>query len=101
METIKTPHDLKLKDGTPIPKGSTLLFVRHYAEGTLQTVGVFSYKGRELRMRYRHVIKVPSVKRIDKWVYDSVCESVFGNTCEPDGYGSEGEPSWLLALGLV
>lgn len=101
METIKASRDIKLKSGETIPKGTSLLFVRHYSEGQLPTVGVFSWMGRELRMRYRHVIKVPSMKRIDRWVHDSVCESVFGNTCEPDGYGEHGEPSWLLALGLV
>ena len=101
METIKTPYNLKLKDGTPIPKGSTLLFVRHFTEGKTQTIGVFSWQGRELRMRYRHVIKVPSMRQLNKWAMDSVVESVFGNDCEPDGYGEHGEPSWLLALGMI
>jgi hypothetical protein len=101
METIKTPHDLKLKNGGTIPKGSTLLFVRHFTEGKLPTIGVFAYNGTEYRMRYRNVIKVPSMKRLDRWVYDSVAETVFGNRCEPDGYGEHGEPSWLLALGLI
>jgi hypothetical protein len=99
METIKTPHDLKLKDGSTIPKGSTLLFVSTHPEKP--SIGVFSWQGREYRMRFRNVIKVPSMKRIEGWVYDSVCESVFGNTCEPDGYGEHGEPSWLLALGMI
>jgi hypothetical protein len=101
METIKAPRNLTLKSGETIPKGSTLLFVRHYSEAPSQTIGLFSWNGRELKMRYRNVIKVPSKKRLWELVGDSVCESVFGNTCEPDGYGLHGEPSWLLALGLI
>lgn len=101
METIKTHKALTLKNGNVIPKGSTLLFVRHYSECSLPTVGIFSYNGTEYKMRYRNVIKIPSMKRLERWSMDSVCESVFGNTCEPDGHGEHGEPSWLLALGMI
>jgi hypothetical protein len=46
-------------------------------------------------------IRVPSIKTLEHWVCDSVCDSVFGNQVEPDGWDHEGSPSWLLALGLV
>jgi hypothetical protein len=99
METIKTPYNLKLKDGSTIPKGSTLLFVSTHPEKP--SIGVFSWNGKEYRMRFRNVIKAPSMKRLERWVYDSVCESVFGNTCEADGFDALGSPSWLLALGMI
>jgi hypothetical protein len=45
--------------------------------------------------------KVPSMRTLEGYVYDSICKSVTGKTCEPDGYGSDGSPSWLLALGMI
>lgn len=98
MKTIKTIRDLKLKDQTIIPKGTQLTFVRH---SDMATVGIFSYNGRELKMRYRSVIKNPSLKSLERWTMDSVCKSVFGAQVEPDGYGPLGDPSWLIALGMI
>lgn len=46
-------------------------------------------------------LSVPSTKRLEHWVCDSVCDSVFGDQVEPDGWDSEGSPSWLLVLGLI
>ena len=46
-------------------------------------------------------VRVPSMKRLEHWVCDSVCDSVFGNQVEPDGWDHEGSPSWLLVFGLV
>jgi hypothetical protein len=98
MKTITTIKDLGLKDGTPISKGSSLVFIR---PGEMPTVGIFSYNGRELKMRYRNVLKNPSMRSLEKWSNDSVCKSVFGAVVEPDGYGPLNEPSWLLAMGLI
>ena len=98
MKNIKTIQPLNLKDGGHIPQGSTIQFVRHSES---DHIGVFSYNGRELEMQYRKVIKNPSDRSLEKWTIDSVCKSVFGNNVEPDGYGPEGEPSWLLAVGLI
>lgn len=46
---------------------------------------------------------LPSVEEITDWSTDSVCESVYGNTVEPDynGSGSDLSPSWLVALGYI
>jgi hypothetical protein len=98
MKTIKTIKDLKLKDQTVIPKGTSLSFLR---PSTLETVGIFDLNGRELLMRYRSVLKTPSMKSLERWTEDSVCKSVFGAQVEPDGFGPHGEPSWLLAMGLI
>ena len=45
--------------------------------------------------------RIPSQRKLEQWVFDSVVESVFGYDVEPDGWDSEGSPSWLLVLGLV
>lgn len=46
-------------------------------------------------------VKMPSDRQLEKWTYDSVVKSVYGNRVEPDGFDSDGSPSWLLALGLI
>jgi len=99
MKTIKTIRALKLKnEDTVIPQGTELVFVRH---SEMPTVGVFSFNGRELKMRYRAVIKNPTIRSLEKWSIGGICKSVFGAKVEPDGYGPTGEPSWLLAMGMI
>ena len=99
MKTIKTIRDLKLKnEDTVIPQGTELVFVRH---SEMPTVGVFSFNGRELKMRYRTVIKNPTMRSLEKWSMDGICKSVFGAKVEPDGYGVNGQPSWLIAMGMI
>ena len=98
MKTIKTLKDLSLKSGIKIPKGSTLTFVR---PSESDSVGIFEHNGVEIRMRYRSVLKTPSMAKLEQWCNDSICKSVFGAQVEPDGYGTHGEPSWLLAMGMI
>jgi hypothetical protein len=87
-----------MKDGTTLEKGTMIEFVRH---GNMETVGIWNVRGVELKMRYRSVIKQPSARSLERWSEDGVCESVFGARVEPDGYGPHGEPSWLLAIGVI
>jgi hypothetical protein len=98
MKHIKTLKDLTLKDGTIIPKGTLL---DYKGPSAMETVGLFDYRGRELKMRYHRVLKAPSLKALESWDERGVCNSVFGSTVEPDGHGPHGEPSWLLALGMI
>lgn len=46
-------------------------------------------------------VEAPTMEELQEWVYDSVCNSINGETVEPDGYDEEGFPSWLLALGMI
>jgi hypothetical protein len=46
-------------------------------------------------------IRVPGVKTLERYAWDSVVESVFGNNVEPDGWDHEGSPSWLLVFGII
>ena len=43
----------------------------------------------------------PSFEQLKAAVFDSVCPSITGDTVEPDGYGPDGAPSWLLLLGAI
>ena len=45
--------------------------------------------------------KAPSEATIMKWMDEGISKTVFGERTEPDGTGSHGEPSWLIALGLI
>lgn len=44
---------------------------------------------------------LPSMASLERWMCDGICESVTGDDVEPDGCGSDGAPSWLLALGMI
>lgn len=43
----------------------------------------------------------PSIRTLEKWLYDSICKSTDGCTVEPDGECEHGYPSWLLYLGYI
>jgi hypothetical protein len=98
MKSITLKKTLNLKDGTTVPVGSIVTFVRH---GAIMSAGVFNWNGRELKLRYKSVVKAPSIRTLEKWEGEGYCKSVFGDRTETDGYGSLGEPSWCLAYGLV
>ena len=62
--------------------------------------------GRRFRIRISSLkdkfgIRVPSMKTLEKWVDDGTCSSIGGKSVEPDGWDSNGTPSWLIALGLI
>lgn len=45
--------------------------------------------------------KAPSAMTMMKWDEDGYCKTVTGYKTESDGYGPDGSPSWMLALGLI
>ena len=45
-------------------------------------------------------IKVPGTATLEKYSYDGIAKTVFGDKTEPDGW-TNGAPSWLLFLGLI
>lgn len=49
----------------------------------------------------KKVKSLPKQNQIQKWIMDSIVPSVGGKRVEPDGYDSQGYPSWLLALGYI
>ena len=102
MKSIIIKKNLNLKDGTVLPIGTELSFVRPHAEKP--TLGYFAARDREYRefcLRYSGIMKAPSLKVLERMSDDGVCKTVLGAKAEPDGYGPHGEPSWLLALGLI
>lgn len=43
----------------------------------------------------------PSFSQLEKWLGDGVAMTPTGKRVEPDGWGPDGSPSWLLALGMI
>ena len=94
--TLKKP--LNLKDGTSFPVGTVLTFVRH---SDSESSGIFNHCGRDMKLRYKSVVKAPSIATLERWEGEGYCKSVFGDRTETDGHGTLGDPSWCLAYGLV
>jgi hypothetical protein len=102
--TLKKP--VTLKDGTVIEAGTrgTLRFNEQVPRQVivdfdtrpntkLGVANLFDYFGRPF-------MKVPSMSSLSRMA-DGLSKSVTGKTVEPDGYGPDGSPSWLLILGMV
>ena len=70
-------------------------------------INILSYKGKEYRLSGKTIGRalsggyLPDMEELEEWMFDSVCETPTGNDVEPDGYGPDGVPSWLLLLGLI
>lgn len=45
--------------------------------------------------------KEPGLKSLERMAFDGVAKTVTGYRTEPDGYGKDGSPSWLLVLGHI
>jgi hypothetical protein len=43
----------------------------------------------------------PSMGTLERWSDNGIAKTVTGQKTEPDGYGSDGSPSWLLVLGMI
>lgn len=47
------------------------------------------------------VKSLPSLNTLERWGNDGLCDTLTGDSVEPDGVGPDGAPSWLLALGMI
>jgi hypothetical protein len=99
MKTIKACKPLTLKDGTTISKGEsfTLRGVLSDTKGSWQR----DSDGRIMILRFSSLIKAPSMSTLEKWSENGIAKSVLGARVEPDGHGPDGEPSWMLAMGMI
>lgn len=98
MKTKTLYKDIKLKSGEILKKG-TKVTVYPIKDNPHRCSIIYEQK--KYRLRWDSVIKPPSIKTIERWCSDDVCESVFGCRIEPDGYDQFDGPSWLLVMGLI
>ena len=45
--------------------------------------------------------KQPSIKTMEKWVFNGIAKATDGCKVEPDGKCPHGKESWLLVLGMI
>jgi hypothetical protein len=105
----KMVRDVKLKSGATIPKGTPVeikwLSEHDNGHAMAQVVpeGFDSYKTRiaTLHTAVSGFPKPPSVATMENWTRSGKAKTPSGQSTEPDGWGSDGSPSWLLAMGLI
>ena len=93
-----TKNRMKMRDGSVLPVGCEVTW-----SGGVATVrsGNSVHRVSALGAAKALGITIPDYEDLEHWVCDSVCESVLGETVEPDGIDEHGSPSWLLAMGMV
>ena len=109
-KTVKTRQDLVYskfpETACTIPAGHELEI--HFSE-TSPSKLYFEYNGsvRTARVSNAHknftgFRKAPSINSIQKLEWDSgACMTCTGHKVEPDGFGPDGSPSWMLVLGVI
>jgi hypothetical protein len=100
--------EIKFKNGLVIPVGTNVNVIFKDG-GTVCELAGGSAGGIPVTMklrcsslpRYFTKFKAPSLKTMEKWSNDGVAKSMLGQVVEPDGYDSEGSPSWMLVAGII
>jgi len=100
--------EIKFNNGLVIPVGTSVGIIFKDG-GTVCELSGGSAGGIPVTMklrcsslpRYFTKFKAPSLKTMQKWSNDGVAKSMLGQRVEPDGYDSEGSPSWMLVAGII
>lgn len=93
--------DVKLKTGEVIPKDTVCVVTFDKTPIGVPFMNVITSTCIFKTSKFSIFYKMPSMKSLEKWSDEGICKSVSGHRVEPDGYGPDGSPSWLLALGMV
>ena len=103
---MKTSNDITLKTGVFIP-ANTEIAIKFLGESNPRLAELTPIDGVMFRLkvtnlhRYFRGFKVPSESALERWNNDGVCLTPTGKRVEPDGYGNDDSPSWLLAMGYI
>ena len=103
---VTLKREVKLKDGTVLPKGASGSLRFNASSPRVVTVDFDTRPNTNLGVAGlyenfgRPFTKVPSMSSLSRMA-DGLSKSVTGKTVEPDGYGPDGSPSWLLVLGMI
>jgi hypothetical protein len=92
--------EITLKSGKVIPVGSFI----SWTENTARVISPqreflcnVSFKSAAAMLSR----SAPDFEELEYWSYDGISESVNGDSVEPDGYGPDGAPSWLIVYGMI
>jgi hypothetical protein len=97
-------RDIRSKKGAEILRGAkvTLSWENPIATRITDDAGsVVAVRTENLYKYVSGISRPPSVNMMEKWMYDGVAKSITGKRVEPDGYGPDGAPSWMLAMGII
>lgn len=115
-----TKSDIKMKNGDVVPRGTRIQQVKfmseHEPNATKLLQLLLDYTGPSGRDYTREPMKLgiskaweivpgiskpPSISALQRMSDNSIATTPTGKRTEPDGYGSDGSPSWLLVLGYI
>lgn len=102
----RTKVEITLKDGYIIPEGQKVHI--DFAPKSLSPSTMYVTHGERIyrtnlaiaHKKYTGIGKPPGPRALERYS-DCVSKSVTGKRVEPDGYGPDGSPSWLLVLGYI
>lgn len=95
---MKTQKDIKLKDGSTLPKGLPVTFIPDkYSRCLVHS----PTRSEPYQVRITSAFKAPSVATLTRWGFEGYCKTPTGHKVEEDGHGPDGSPSWTLALGFI
>jgi hypothetical protein len=93
---------IRLKDGREFAKGEKFALVFSQSESGRDIVTATNDAGQSFKTpNFTIFFAPPSLAELEDWNNDGICESITGDTVEPDGHGPDGAPSWLLAMGMI
>jgi hypothetical protein len=106
---VTTVRHLNYKNGTQVPVGTELVI---FFNETRPSRVVFEYNGKTLATRVDRLFetfkgsgvkfsKPPGIKSLERMSNDGIVSTVTGRKVEPDGYGDDGSPSWMLVMGII
>jgi hypothetical protein len=108
MKNTTTKKDITFpKTGTNIPAG-TLLTVYFDSERNsrvfLDPKGTPNRRCIRLENAHKYLTgfsKPPGMMTLERYSNDGVAKTPTGHRVEPDGYGPDESPSWLLVIGVI
>ena len=95
---MTTKKEIKLKDGSTLPKGLPVTFI---LEKDSRCLVHSPAHPAPLQVRITSAFPAPSFATLERWGMDGVCKTPTGKRVEPDGHGPDGSPSWLLVFSLI
>jgi hypothetical protein len=102
----KAKRELKWKDGSITSEGTPVHidFCETRPGRIYVTVGETVYQtglANKAHERFTGIGKVPGFRTLEKYSNDGIAKTVTGEKTEPDGFGSDGSPSWMLVVGII
>ena len=96
QSTIKEGTDLTITFDTEHPHIATISWLDAHGD-----IHKGNFKCERLHEWVSGMRNKPQSKTIDRWMSTGKAYTLTGHRCEPDGFGSDCSPSWILVLGIL